>query len=260
MKKFDKKYFGIQFKDYVLKTYSKDDEKNLFTKNEIATISKRYDTIIRKEAKNKISKRKKLRNKDEKIFKNEEKMIQVRKIHINPKRISIADMNSKSYKLISYFKIFNKYIDVPSVWNSKQKYLIGNKNKVAEKYITSDEIRFNNDKEQSGFAKFKGFKSFFASKKLSLRLFPFGQFYYEGKERESSIHSFVPGFLSESLRNALGISKKALPPWIVNFKRFGRPPSYPTLDITYGLSTDSVIGFGNEILKFYKSDKFSYWV
>ena len=37
--------------------------------------------------------------------------------------------------------------------------------------------------------------------------------------------------LSEELRQALGMSEGAPPPWLVNMQRYGPPPSYPGLQI-----------------------------
>lgn len=40
------------------------------------------------------------------------------------------------------------------------------------------------------------------------------------------VHDYIPGQLSDELRNALGISKDEYPPWFVRFLTFGFPPSY----------------------------------
>lgn len=38
---------------------------------------------------------------------------------------------------------------------------------------------------------------------------------------------FKPGKLSNQLREALGLRKDEIPPWIINMQKFGLPPSYP---------------------------------
>ena len=55
--------------------------------------------------------------------------------------------------------------------------------------------------------------------------------YYEGKENDISSKNFKPGKLSDKLREALGISELAPPPWLINMQRYGAPPSYPNLKI-----------------------------
>lgn len=58
-----------------------------------------------------------------------------------------------------------------------------------------------------------------------------GDIYYEGKESDVRAKHFKPGKLSEALREALGISELAPPPWLINMQRYGAPPSYPNLKI-----------------------------
>jgi splicing factor 3B subunit 2 len=40
-----------------------------------------------------------------------------------------------------------------------------------------------------------------------------------------------PGFLSAQLREALGMTEHAPPPYLINMQRYGPPPSYPSLKI-----------------------------
>ena len=59
-----------------------------------------------------------------------------------------------------------------------------------------------------------------------------GEVYYEGKEFDSHLKGKRVGTpLSEDLRQALGMSEGAPPPWLVNMQRYGPPPSYPGLKI-----------------------------
>eukprot|EP00300_Choanocystis_sp_HF-7_P017847 c19853_g1_i4.p1 GENE.c19853_g1_i4~~c19853_g1_i4.p1 ORF type:complete len:538 (+),score=126.69 c19853_g1_i4:41-1654(+) len=58
-----------------------------------------------------------------------------------------------------------------------------------------------------------------------------GEMYYEGKEFEVSLRTKRPGQLSTDLREALDMSEKSPPPWIINMQRYGPPPSYPSLRI-----------------------------
>jgi splicing factor 3B subunit 2 len=78
--------------------------------------------------------------------------------------------------------------------------------------------------------------AFFKYQTKPPRMTKFGDLYYEGKEYETKVFHKKPGFLSEELRDALGMtSKLAPPPWLINMQRVGPPPSYPWLKIP-GLS------------------------
>ncbi|PNG62109.1 Splicing factor 3B subunit 2, partial [Tetrabaena socialis] len=58
-----------------------------------------------------------------------------------------------------------------------------------------------------------------------------GELYYEGKEFEARITHCKPGELSEGLREALGMTDRSPPPWLINMQRYGPPPSYPNLKL-----------------------------
>ncbi|KAJ2773547.1 hypothetical protein IWQ57_001243, partial [Coemansia nantahalensis] len=57
-----------------------------------------------------------------------------------------------------------------------------------------------------------------------------GDLFYEGKEADVT-YGYVPGVLSDELKDALGIPPLAPPPWLINMQRYGLPPSYPTLTV-----------------------------
>jgi splicing factor 3B subunit 2 len=63
----------------------------------------------------------------------------------------------------------------------------------------------------------------------------FGEIYYEGKEFEVRLRDKKPGILSDELKEALGMTVLAPPPYLYNMQRFGPPPSYYYLKIP-GLS------------------------
>ena len=58
-----------------------------------------------------------------------------------------------------------------------------------------------------------------------------GEVYYEGKEFEVHLKEKRPGFLSASMKAALGMPEGAPPPWLINMQRYGPPPSYPNLRV-----------------------------
>lgn len=57
--------------------------------------------------------------------------------------------------------------------------------------------------------------------------------YYEGKEFEVvKLKERKPGLmLSKELKGALGMEKGVPPPWLLNMRKYGPPPSYPQLKI-----------------------------
>lgn len=62
-----------------------------------------------------------------------------------------------------------------------------------------------------------------------------GDLYHEGKENEVKLHHFIPGELSDELKEALGMKNDhgvvMPPPWLIAMQRYGPPPSYPRLKI-----------------------------
>lgn len=63
------------------------------------------------------------------------------------------------------------------------------------------------------------------------RLSAHGDVYYELRELEVDHSKFKPGYVSATLRTALGITGDEPPPWLINMQRFGPPPGYPDLKI-----------------------------
>lgn len=59
-----------------------------------------------------------------------------------------------------------------------------------------------------------------------------GDLYYEGRELEGARTGKKPGFLSEELRAALGLTSHLMPPpWLQQMQRYGPPPAYPHMRI-----------------------------
>jgi hypothetical protein len=70
----------------------------------------------------------------------------------------------------------------------------------------------------------------------------FGDIFYEGKDMRARFRRFKPGVLSERLRQALGMTMNAPPPWLYGMQRVARlPPSYPTLKVP-GLNAPLPVG------------------
>jgi splicing factor 3B subunit 2 len=59
----------------------------------------------------------------------------------------------------------------------------------------------------------------------------FGDMYYQGREFELRFPDKRPGFISDRLREALGMQPGFPPPWLFKMQQFGPPPAYPGLRI-----------------------------
>ena len=86
----------------------------------------------------------------------------------------------------------------------------------------------------------------------------FGEYYYEGRNLEKNLEKYSPGTISNSLRNALGISLYSNPPWIDNFRKFGLPPSYFTTYSNTGFVNYHAVQV-DDIRIYYNLKTFSYW-
>jgi hypothetical protein len=60
----------------------------------------------------------------------------------------------------------------------------------------------------------------------------FGDVFYEGKDMRARFRRFRPGVMSDRLKQALGMTKNAPPPWLYGMQKLGKlPPSYPTVKV-----------------------------
>jgi splicing factor 3B subunit 2 len=76
------------------------------------------------------------------------------------------------------------------------------------------------------------YESFFKHQTKPDNLTAFGDLYYEGKELETRSNIKPGGPLSQTLREALGMTMESSPPpWLINMQRYGPPPSYPNVKI-----------------------------
>lgn len=55
--------------------------------------------------------------------------------------------------------------------------------------------------------------------------------FFAGKEYEMRPTNAYPGLITPQLKDALGMTDGAPPPWLINMQRYGPPPSYPSLKI-----------------------------
>lgn len=74
------------------------------------------------------------------------------------------------------------------------------------------------------------------------RLYGFGELFYEGKDMEEYDAKVLrPGVVSDDLREALGVPKGGVIPWVAKMTQYGPPPSYPFMKIPgFNAPTDAV--------------------
>jgi splicing factor 3B subunit 2 len=177
-----------------------------------------------------------------------------------PDLVEAHDVTAADPEFLLYLKGIPNTVPVPRHWGRKRKYLQGKRGIEKSPWPLPHFLR------QTGIAEIRGSQAA-EEAKLSLKqkqrqrvqvrsgidvdyktlydaffkyqtkpkLTTFGDLYYEGKELElrSSSGKFVPGQLSERLREALGMkdTAKIPPPWLMNMQRYGPPPTYPSLTI-----------------------------
>nr|BAS01884.1 mRNA splicing factor 3bA [Amorphochlora amoebiformis] len=239
MKDLKKMYYSMNFKKYV-KVIQSTTQLNgtVMSKREIESINSTYNKRKNDSKSLNINKKeiKKTGYKLRKLNATEKELVIMRSQSKNPQLLTIVDTKSKFKELVIYMKDYYKMVDIPEIWKSKKKYLIGNKNKI-NKVNISKEISIPSDLKKKGSVEYKNFYKYFKSIETINNLYTFGEYYIEGNENIRSVNSYYPGILSRKLRNALGISTDAYPPWINQFLKYGLPPSYPNLDVTYGNNT-----------------------
>lgn len=178
----------------------------------------------------------------------------------SPEVVEYEDTTAPDPHFLILLKSQRNTIPVPIHWSQKRKYLAGKRGFLKAPYRLPDYIAATGVVEQRNAQLQRDEVSLKtkARAKLAPRLSAtsldysklhdaffkyqrkpeftnFGEIYFEGKEYELSRKEFKPGFLSQALRNALGMTPLAPPPWLYNQQRFGPAPSYPYLRVA-GLS------------------------
>lgn len=175
-----------------------------------------------------------------------------------PELVEWEDVTAKDPKFLINLKCVRNSVPVPKHWNRKRKYLAGKRGFVKPPFdlpafIKATGIGELRDamKEQDSTKTtkvrarekmhpkmgrmsidYERLHDAFFLHQTKPALLKHGDVYYEGKELEGRLKDKRPGFLSEELRNALGMtSLTSPPPWIFNMQKYGAPPSYPHLRI-----------------------------
>ena len=174
---------------------------------------------------------------------------------LRPEVVELHDVTAPDPLLLAHLKAMRKTVPVPRHWSSKRKYLQGKRAIERAQWTLPEflrktgivELREASERDQTAKQKarsrtapkmgrldmnYEVMHDAFFKWQTRPKLSRLGDLYYEGKEFETE-HSdrFHPGILSAALREALGISQEAPPPWLVNMQRYGPPPAYPNLRI-----------------------------
>eukprot|EP00178_Gracilaria_changii_P010037 TRINITY_DN2925_c0_g1_i1.p1 TRINITY_DN2925_c0_g1~~TRINITY_DN2925_c0_g1_i1.p1 ORF type:complete len:575 (+),score=103.34 TRINITY_DN2925_c0_g1_i1:307-2031(+) len=175
-----------------------------------------------------------------------------------PQVVDSWDVTAPDPFLLVHLKTWPNSVQVPSNWRQKRKYL-QNKRGMEKKafqlpaYIAdtgvgemrsaqmeADQKKSLKQRQREKMRAKTGrgveidhsrLRDAFFKYQTKPRLTPHGDVYYELRELEVDGSQFRPGFLSEELRAALGVSEGDPPVWLVNMQRYGPPPGYPGLKI-----------------------------
>mmetsp|Transcript_24233 Transcript_24233/g.50777 ORF Transcript_24233/g.50777 Transcript_24233/m.50777 type:complete len:616 (+) Transcript_24233:69-1916(+) len=178
----------------------------------------------------------------------------------HPELVEAHDVTAPDPDFLVYLKGMAGTVAVPRHWGRKRKYLQGKRGVEKPPFALPDfivktgicdvrdataedenkmSIKQKNRLRVSG----RGggvdvdyrtlYEAFFQHQTKPEGMTQFGDLYYEGREYENTKSSnFRPGFMSERLREALGMANEySPPPWLINMQRYGPPPSYPNARI-----------------------------
>lgn len=178
----------------------------------------------------------------------------------HPEVVEWEDVTAKDPKLLVQLKAVRHSVPVSQHWSQKRKYLSGKRGYVKPPFELPAFIR------DTGITELRdAMRSQDANKRIKVKarekmhpklgrisvdyerlydaffkyqtkptLTMHGELYYEGKEFQGGggKQDKRPGYLSEELRGALGMSTHLMPtPWLHNQQKYGAPPSYPHMRI-----------------------------
>ena len=179
---------------------------------------------------------------------------------LNPELVEAHDITAPDPDFLIYLKGIPGTVPVPRHWGRKRKYLQGKRGVEKPPFAlpdfivktgicdvrdatAEDDAKMSVKQKNRARVSGKGagvdvdyrtlYEAFFQHQTKPESLTDFGDLYYEGREYETARSSnFRPGFMSERLREALGMANEySPPPWLINMQRYGPPPSYPNARI-----------------------------
>lgn len=185
------------------------------------------------------------------------KIAELKQLCERPDVVEVWDVTSPDPQLLVFLKAYRNTVAVPRHWSQKRKYLQGKRGiekppfklpdfieatgigEMRNSYAEKEEAKKLKQKQRDRMAPKMGrmdidyqvLHDAFFKHQSRPKLTPIGDIYYEGKEYEAKVEGLKPGFLSEALREALGMGEDTPPPWLINMQRYGPPPSYPDLKI-----------------------------
>jgi len=177
-----------------------------------------------------------------------------------PELVEAHDVTAPDPDFLVYLKGVSGTVPVPRHWGRKRKYLQGKrgvekppfalpdfiiKTGICDVRDATQEDEAKQSAKQKNRMRVSGrgggvdvdyrtlYEAFFQHQTKPEKMTTFGDLYYEGKEYETTKSSnFRPGYMSERLREALGMANEySPPPWLINMQRYGPPPSYPNARI-----------------------------
>ena len=178
----------------------------------------------------------------------------------HPELVEAHDVTAPDPHFLIYLKGISGTVPVPRHWGRKRKYLQGKRGVEKPPFALPDfivktgicdvrdataEDEAKQSIKQKNRSRVSGrgggvdvdyrtlYEAFFRHQTKPEKMTDFGDLYYEGKEYETTKSSnFRPGYMSERLREALGMPNEySPPPWLINMQRYGPPPSYPNARI-----------------------------
>jgi len=177
----------------------------------------------------------------------------------HPELVEAHDVTAPDPEFLIALKATPGTVPVPRHWGRKRKYLQGKRGVEKAPFALPDFIvktgicavrdatKEDEEKQsvkQKNRARVSGkggtdvdyrilYEAFFRHQTKPLNMTRFGDLYYEGKEYETAKSSqYRVGFMSDTLKEALGMMNELTPPpWLINMQRFGPPPSYPNVRI-----------------------------
>uniref|UniRef100_A0A0G4G6C4 PSP proline-rich domain-containing protein n=1 Tax=Chromera velia CCMP2878 TaxID=1169474 RepID=A0A0G4G6C4_9ALVE len=181
-----------------------------------------------------------------------------------PDVVELWDTTSPDPHFLVWLKGYRNSVEVPRHWGQKSKYMSKKRAEQKQAFILPEYI------EATGIAKIREateakealktlkqkqrekarpknkrmdidyqvlHEAFFKygplnNKAARPKLTKYGDLYYEGKENEIRMKQYIPGALSNKLKQALGMVVDTMPPpWLHNMQKVGPPPSYPKLKV-----------------------------
>ncbi len=177
-----------------------------------------------------------------------------------PEAVEWEDVTAKDPKLLIQLKCARNAVPVPAHWSRKRKYLAGKRGFLKPPFELPAFIK------ATGVGELRdAMRDSDATKTIKVRarermhpkmgrmsidyerlhdafflhqtkppLSKHGNLFFEGRDQESSLRDQKrPGFLSDELRAALGMTTSTIPPpWLFAMQKFGLPPAYPHLRIS----------------------------